>query len=216
MRRLLAGLVITPAVLATACTAASTGRRASTATSASQPPAASPTVTVSPAATSAASSSPAASVTPSTSITPTTSVTPSVSSTRGASTAEPGDGATAKAGISASVLPVDEIAPAGRMVLEKTITGHLNEKSVVASGTGLFFAQNMMYLHTINVYDRNYKLLKIIPDAVKLADFGYPQYPGIYKGAPVEAAFTPDHKFAYVSNYSMYGAAPFTREGTDV
>jgi YVTN family beta-propeller protein len=114
------------------------------------------------------------------------------------------------------VLPVDEIAPAGRMVLEKTITGHLNEKSVVASGTGLFFAQNMMYLHTINVYDRNYKLLKIIPDAVKLADFGYPQYPGLYKGAPVEAAFTPDHKFAYVSNYSMYGAAPFTREGTDV
>ena len=101
------------------------------------------------------------------------------------------------------------------MTLVKTIVGHLDEKSVVASGTGLFFAQNMMYLHTINVYDRSYQLLKIIPDAVKLADFGYPQYPGTYKGAPVEAAFTPDSKYVYVSNYSMYGAAPFDREGSD-
>jgi len=105
--------------------------------------------------------------------------------------------------------------PDGRMTLATKILGHLDEKSVVASGTGLFFAQNMMYLHTINVYDRHYKLLKIIPDAVKLADFGYPQYPGTYKGAPVEAAFTPDGKSAYVSNYSMYGAAPFDREGSD-
>jgi YVTN family beta-propeller protein len=100
-------------------------------------------------------------------------------------------------------------------VLVKTIVGHLDEKSIVASGTGLFFAQNMMYLHTINVYDRNYHLLKIISDAVNLPAFGYPQYPGVYKGAPVEAAFTPDGKSAYVSNYSMYGAAPFDREGSD-
>ncbi len=116
---------------------------------------------------------------------------------------EPGQGLTAGASPSASALPVDLIAPSGRLVLEKTITGHLNEKSVTASGGGVFLAQNMMYLHTINVYDRNYKLVKIIPDAVRLADFGYPQYPGVYKGAPVEAAFTPDHAFAYVSNYSM-------------
>jgi len=102
------------------------------------------------------------------------------------------------------------------MQLVKTILGHLDSKSVVASGTGLFFAQNMMYLHTINVYDRAYQLLKIIPDAVRLSDFGYPQYRGTYKGAPVEAAFTPDGKSVYVSNYSMYGAAPFDREGSDV
>ena len=101
------------------------------------------------------------------------------------------------------------------MTLIKTITGHLDEKSVVSSQTGLFFAQNMMYLHTMNVYDRNYHLVKIIPDSVNLASLGYPQYPGTYKGAPVEAAFTPDHKYVYVSNYSMYGAAPFTREGSD-
>ncbi|MGH8888373.1 MAG: cytochrome D1 domain-containing protein [Acidothermaceae bacterium] len=112
------------------------------------------------------------------------------------------------------VLPTAK-PPDGRMTLAKKILGHLDEKSVVASSSGLFFAQNMMYLHTINVYDRHYQLLKIIPDAVKLSDFGYPQYPGTYKGAPVEAAFTPDGKSAYVSNYSMYGAAPFDREGSD-
>ncbi len=106
--------------------------------------------------------------------------------------------------------------PTGPLRLAKTIIGHLDPKSVVASGTGLFFAQNMMYLHTINVYDRDYKLLKTIPDKVRLADYGYPQYPGSYKGAPVEAAFTPDGASAYISNYSMYGAAPFDREGADV
>jgi YVTN family beta-propeller protein len=106
--------------------------------------------------------------------------------------------------------------PTGPLRLVKTILGHLDPKSVVASGTGLFFAQNMMYLHTINVYDRDYNLVKIIPDTVRLADFGYPQYAGSYKGAPVEAAFTPDGASAYISNYSMYGAAPFTREGSDV
>ncbi|HET9186926.1 MAG TPA: YncE family protein [Acidothermaceae bacterium] len=106
--------------------------------------------------------------------------------------------------------------PTGPLRLVKTIYSHLDPKSVVSSGAGLFFAQNMMYLHTINVYDRDYKLVKIIPDTVRLSDFGYPQYRGTYKGAPVEAAFTPDGASAYISNYSMYGAAPFTREGADV
>jgi YVTN family beta-propeller protein len=101
------------------------------------------------------------------------------------------------------------------MTLIKTITGHLDEKSVDSSGHGLFFAQNMMYLHTINVYDEQFNLVKIIPDTVNLAAMGYPQYPGLYKGAPVEAAFSPDGKDVYVSNYSMYGAAPLDREGSD-
>jgi YVTN family beta-propeller protein len=101
------------------------------------------------------------------------------------------------------------------MALVKVIRGHLAAKSIVASGTGLFFAQNMMYLHTIDVYSRSFKRVKIIRDTVDLGAFGYPQFRGTYKGAPVEAAFSPDGKSAYVSNYSMYGAKPFNREGTD-
>ncbi|MBF2028010.1 MAG: YncE family protein [Oscillatoriales cyanobacterium C42_A2020_001] len=92
------------------------------------------------------------------------------------------------------------------MELVKTITGNISPKSVVHSGKGLFFAQNMMYNHTITVYDRQANLVKTISDQVKLADSGYPQYPGTQNGAPVEAAFSPDGAIAWVSNYQMYGA----------
>ncbi len=94
----------------------------------------------------------------------------------------------------------------GGMELVKTITGALSPKSVVHSGTGLFFAQNMMYNHSITVYDRQYNLLKTIPDQVKLSDYGYTKYLGTQQGAPVEAAFSPDGQTAWVSNYQMYGA----------
>ena len=86
-------------------------------------------------------------------------------------------------------------------------------KSVVASQTGLFFAQNMMYRHSITVYDRRFRLLKTIDDAVDLGRHGHREL-GRARGAPVEAAFTPDGAYAYVSNYSMYGAG-FGREGRD-
>jgi YVTN family beta-propeller protein len=47
-----------------------------------------------------------------------------------------------------------------------------------------------------------------------MAAFGFPGHPGLTKGAPVEAAFTPDARYAYVSNYSMYGAG-MGPEGSD-
>jgi YVTN family beta-propeller protein len=76
---------------------------------------------------------------------------------------------------------------------------------VVASGKGLFFAQNMMYNHTITVYDRQGNLVKTIPDSVKLSEYGHKNYPGTQQGAPVEAAFSPDATTAWVSNYEMSG-----------
>ncbi len=97
-----------------------------------------------------------------------------------------------------------------------TISGHISPKSVDASGTGLVFAQNMIYTHTVTVYnDHNYHLVATISDAVRLARWGYHQYPGRYLGGPVEAAFSPDRRYVYVSNYSMYGPA-LTRQGHDV
>ncbi|MDQ6697648.1 MAG: YncE family protein [Actinomycetota bacterium] len=95
------------------------------------------------------------------------------------------------------------------------IRGGITPKSVVASGTGVVFAQNMIYSHTITVYDAAGKLLKTIPDAVDLAAFGITGHPaGAVKGGPVEMAFSPDGKDAYVSNYSMYGPG-FTHPGHD-
>ncbi len=99
--------------------------------------------------------------------------------------------------------------------LRETLGGDITPKSVAASGTGLILAQNMMYQHSVTVYDaRTLELEKTISDSVSLADFGYERYPGTQQGAPVEAAFSPDGKYAYVSNYSMYGEG-FGPEGDD-
>ena len=45
-------------------------------------------------------------------------------------------------------------SPERRMRLVKAIRGDISPKSVVASGDGHFIAQNMMYRHSITVYDR--------------------------------------------------------------
>ncbi len=102
-----------------------------------------------------------------------------------------------------------------RLQLRKQIFGSISPKSVVSSQTGLFFAQNMMYRHTITVYDRRFHLVKTIPDTVRLSAFGYERYKGSYRGAPVEAAFSPDGAHAYVSNYWMEGSG-FSNPGDDV
>jgi DNA-binding beta-propeller fold protein YncE len=107
--------------------------------------------------------------------------------------------------------------PSSRTTLRllETLGGDITPKSVASSGTGLVFAQNMMYRHSVSVYDsRRLELETTISDAVELAEFGYERYPGTSLGAPVEAAFSPDGKYAYVSNYSMYGDG-FGPEGDD-
>jgi YVTN family beta-propeller protein len=98
--------------------------------------------------------------------------------------------------------------------LVQTITGAISPKSVVATETGLVFAQNMMYRHTMTVYDRHGSLVKTIPDSVELARYGYPDHPGASQGAPVEGAVSADGRYFYVTNYSMYGAN-FGPEGSD-
>lgn len=95
-----------------------------------------------------------------------------------------------------------------RLELAETITGDISPKSVVASPTGrLFFAQNMMYRHTVTVYNAAFELVATIDDAVTLADFGVAGHADDveHQGAPVEVDFTSDGRFAYVSNYQMYG-----------
>ena len=99
---------------------------------------------------------------------------------------------------------------------EVVVSADISPKSVVSSGTGYVFAQNMMYRHTITVYDTTtLELVKTISDRITLSDYGYKKKAGSVQGAPVEAAETPDHRFMYVSQYSMYGEG-FYHQGGDV
>ena len=106
------------------------------------------------------------------------------------------------------------VPPDGRSAIERTLAlvqkvsnDDLQPKSIVHSGSGLFFAQNMMYRHNVSVFDRSGALVAQIDDAVDLRAFGLDPSPRAakVKGSPVEAAFTADGRYAYVSNYKMYG-----------
>jgi YVTN family beta-propeller protein len=128
---------------------------------------------------------------------------------------------------SRSAEPVSERKPAAerkprkpdsssrRLALARRIGGEITPKSVASSGTGLVFAQNMMYRHSVTVYDRRFRLIRTIPDSVRLGTLGFGEYRGATRGAPVEAAFSPDGRYGYVSNYSMSGPG-FHRPGDDV
>jgi DNA-binding beta-propeller fold protein YncE len=126
--------------------------------------------------------------------------------------ARPAVAATAtRAKVETAARPSDK----ARLGLRAVLTGNISPKSVASSGAGYVTAQNMMYRHTVTVYDaRSLKLVKTISDAVNLRRLGNPEYRGTARGAPVEAAFSPDGRYAYVSNYSMYGQG-FGPEGDD-
>jgi len=102
-----------------------------------------------------------------------------------------------------------------KLILIKTIRGEISPKSVQASNNGLISAHNMMYRHSVTIYDAETMELKsTVPDSVELSKFGYKKYSGLYKGAPVEGAYSPDGQYLYFTNYAMYGKG-FNKEGTD-
>lgn len=102
-----------------------------------------------------------------------------------------------------------------KMKLVKTFTGSLTPKSVAASQTGLVSAHNMMYSHSVSIFDsQSLELIKNVKDSVDFASLGVSGFSGVHKGAPVEGAYSPDGKYLYFTNYAMYGKG-FTKEGTD-
>jgi YVTN family beta-propeller protein len=109
----------------------------------------------------------------------------------------------------------DVVAPDPKMKLIKTINGSISPKSVRSSGDGVVSAHNMMYRHSITIYDaKTFELLNTVPDSVSLKSYGFAKSSSIYKGSPVEGTFSPDGKFLYVSNYAMYGPG-YNKEGHD-
>ncbi|MEK6756655.1 MAG: hypothetical protein AABZ02_10940, partial [Bacteroidota bacterium] len=65
------------------------------------------------------------------------------------------------------------------LVLKKRINGNIAPKSVVYSGNGLFFVQNMMYRHSITVFNRGYEVVATISDQVDASLLGSAKYVGV-------------------------------------
>lgn len=107
--------------------------------------------------------------------------------------------------------------PANQTFLKQVdvIKGDIRPKSVVSNDRGRVIANNMMYQHTMTLYDaESRELVDTVSDTVDLDAFDKPGH-GEVQGAPVEAAFTQDGATAYVTNYQMYGKG-FSPHGGDL
>jgi DNA-binding beta-propeller fold protein YncE len=120
-------------------------------------------------------------------------------------TAEPTSTPTASPAPTPAPTPVVPASDTLRLRRLPVIRGYISPKSVVATQTGLVFAQNMMYRHTMTVYNRSGRLVKTISDRVILSKYGHAAWPMAVSGSPVEAAVAPDGRHIYVTQYSMYG-----------
>ncbi|MCB9197065.1 MAG: beta-propeller fold lactonase family protein [Flavobacteriales bacterium] len=103
------------------------------------------------------------------------------------------------------------------LYLKTSISGKISPKSVVHNGNGVFYAQNMMYKHTVTVYNRKYELIETIKDGVNPSKYGFKEYNFSVKGGPVECAFSHNGKYAWVSNYYISGgdSTHFANPGCD-
>jgi YVTN family beta-propeller protein len=134
-----------------------------------------------------------------------TTVTSMTSTTSTTSTTLPGTSSTTSTSTSTTTTIPSAPADTLRLVqIGQYSSAEITPKSVDASGTGLVFAQNMVYRHTVSVFNaRNGALIKTIPTTINLHNFGLPG--GTIEGAPVEGAFSPNKQYFYISNYSMFG-----------
>ncbi len=107
------------------------------------------------------------------------------------------------ASMSTTTAPAPSMADR-RLTLYRRELGKLSPKSVVASPDGALFVQNMIYEHSITVFDADGERVTDISDRVDRAILGL-DGKGFVRGAPVEAALSVDGKSLFVSNYYLLG-----------
>lgn len=108
-------------------------------------------------------------------------------------------------------LPADQEQPelpeASSTTFEQTSTitePVITPKSVVANGHGLVIANNMMYQNSVTLYDsQTGELVQELADTISPGQLGVDGYPETVQGAPVEAVWTEDGQYAYVSQYRL-------------
>ena len=84
-------------------------------------------------------------------------------------------------------------------------------KSVVSNQHGLMITNNVVYRHNIVLFDTETReVFQTLDDTVNPAELGVEGLPDEVSGAPVEATWTKDGQYAYVTQYGLYdvGTAP--------
>jgi len=84
-------------------------------------------------------------------------------------------------------------------------------KSVVSNQHGLMITNNVTYRHNVMLFDTaTREVVQTLKDTVDTDAMGIEGLSGVVSGAPVEATWTQDGQFAYVTQYGLYdvGTAP--------
>lgn len=82
--------------------------------------------------------------------------------------------------------------------------GDITPKSVVSNNHGLMITNNMMYSHNVTLFDvETRKPVVELSDTIDADEYELEGLTGQVSGAPVEAVWTKDGKYAYVSQYNV-------------
>lgn len=78
-------------------------------------------------------------------------------------------------------------------------------KSVVSNQHGLMITNNVTYRHNVILFDTaTREVVQALDDTVDTDAMGIEGLSGVVSGAPVEATWTQDGRFAYVTQYGLY------------
>ena len=94
----------------------------------------------------------------------------------------------------------------GLLPLATVEEGNITPKSVVSNDHGLMITNNMMYSHNVTLYDvHNREPVVELSDTVDADEYELEGLSGQVSGSPVEAVWTQDGRYAYVSQYLVDG-----------
>lgn len=92
-----------------------------------------------------------------------------------------------------------------RFSLQKIITGRMYPEALCATSQGRIFISSPS-IHLISVYDRSFASKAQFSDSIRLADYEYSAFTGMYAGEVCQIVGSPDGKHIWVANRQMHGS----------
>ncbi|TAE46733.1 MAG: hypothetical protein EAZ89_19475 [Bacteroidetes bacterium] len=92
-----------------------------------------------------------------------------------------------------------------RFSLQKIITGRMYPEALCATSQGQVFISSPA-IHLISVFDRNFAPKTQFSDSIRLADYEYSAFTGMYAGEVCRIVGSPDGKYIWAANRQMHGS----------